>query len=341
MKIRSSELERFRLEGIIGEGAELQVFAATDAETGAQVVVKRAHPVLVGMAQHEAIDARIARTIELRIELTDAVCHLPELVAFTEPEPHNGYFGDSFENGYTVLIEERARGLPLAGSAMDGVKRMPIGLPQNLFALHPLNSHAERGLFSIHRDILDLVETFYCRGFLLLDLSPQNVFFDPLDGAIKVIDIGNLTVEQSATRRHEAVDLHNFYLELFKWYLTPEPPPQSLDGYAAPYGLDSVTMFRQNLEAMISRYSSGASDGWKDAAVGILHKVRERGYAGIAEFKSDFREYLSLEEERHKQFAQDDALMATWNQARDALREPYWRKFVFDAERDLQFYASG
>ena len=38
------DLARFKLEGLLGEGTDLQVFSATDTATGDAVVVKRPHP---------------------------------------------------------------------------------------------------------------------------------------------------------------------------------------------------------------------------------------------------------------------------------------------------------
>ena len=47
MEIEASGLSRFRLGDPIGEGADCQVFAATDLEDDAQVVIKRPHPSLI------------------------------------------------------------------------------------------------------------------------------------------------------------------------------------------------------------------------------------------------------------------------------------------------------
>ena len=111
------------------------------------------------------------------------------------------FFGDSMAEAYSVVVEERARGVPLVGSAIDGIKRHPIGAPQNLFAVHPVIAHRERGRFSIVREVLKVAEVINSAGALILDMRPQNIYFDPATAAITVIDIGGVTEERSASGR--------------------------------------------------------------------------------------------------------------------------------------------
>ena len=61
---------------------------------------------------------------------------------------------------------------------------------QNLFALHPLVQGAFEGRQSIFEQILDVEEALTRVDYLIMDLRPQNVFFDPKRGEITVIDIG-------------------------------------------------------------------------------------------------------------------------------------------------------
>ena len=49
-------LDRFRLEGLLGSGSDYEVHAATDVETGQQVVVKRPRPDYIARGLHTGID---------------------------------------------------------------------------------------------------------------------------------------------------------------------------------------------------------------------------------------------------------------------------------------------
>jgi serine/threonine protein kinase len=332
-----SFLERFRLDGLLGEGAELQVFAATDLETSRAVVVKRPHPALIGRLQHRDIERRLARVAELRRELADSLPHLSRLIEYVPPQPNDAYFGDSLEQSYAVIVEERARGLPLVGSALDGVKGIPIGLPQNLFVLHPLLAHAQKGGFTILRDLIEVVDAFYKRGHLLLDVRPQNVFFDPRDASITVIDVSSIAAERAATRRRAALDLHDFYLEIFKWYLTPNLPPENAAAYGKPYGMKSVAAFA-DLDGLLSEFSAMDQEPIRTLAMGIIQKVRKRGYRTLDEFSQDFGQYLALAQERYARLRESVPLVEAWMSARCNLSAPYWRKFLFDPDVDMVPY---
>ena len=338
MSIDEIGLDRFSLEGLLGEGADLQVFAATDIESGRQVVVKRPHPAYIERRQHRDIERRLLQVISLRQELGDSLPQLSRVIGCTSVDDHGDFFGDSLGHSYMVMVEERARGLPLVGSIVDGLKRRPIGLPQNLFALHPLVAHKEKGAFTIPRDILDVANAFYDAGHLILDLRPQNVFFDPRDATITVIDVGNITVERLATSRHTAVDLHDFYLELFKWYATPADPPEDAASYGAPYGMDSVPRFNQDLDGMFQGFSMVAWEPLSASATGIVQKIRQRGYQSIDEFRQEFDAYLGLAEHQYRQLSESANILAAWKTARGLLDEPYWGKFLFDANTDMACY---
>ena len=341
MTTNEVDLGRFRLEGLLGEGAELQVFAATDAETGRQVVVKRPHPTLIGRLQHRDIEERLARLISLRADPRNPLPSLSRLIGSSMTRNHDAYFGDSLGQSYTVTVEERARGLPLVASAMDGIKGAPIGLPQNLFAVHPLVRHREKGFSAILRDVLEVAEAFHKAGYLLLDLRPQNVFFDPKCATITVIDVGNMMVPRPETRRRAPLDLHDLYLELFKWYATLATPPEDAAAYESPYGMASVARFPQDLDRMVEEYSIGLEEPVRAVAIAILEKVRQRGYGGLDEFRRDLEEYILLSEERYSRLSESPLLGAAWRTAMDKLKEPYWTKYLFDADADLVAYESG
>ena len=255
MKITPSELERFRLEGKLGEGADSEVFAATDTETGLPVVVKRPHPTLIARGQHRSVEQRISNVIELRQRIGKDLPHVTKTVGYSEPSIHDAYFGDDLDEEYRIIVEERAAGVPLVASAIDGIKRHPIGAPQNLFAIHQVVPHSKRGRFGIVRDLLEVAEVFNAAGALILDMRPQNVYFEPESGNIAVIDIGGVTQELPGSGGRQPVDLHDFYLELFKWYVPIADPPADIEGYQHPIGMETVPMFNQNLDSMIRQHS--------------------------------------------------------------------------------------
>ena len=331
MEQQSDILRRFTLEGVLGEGAELQVFAATDTEIGRPVVVKRPHPAWVSRDQHRDVEQRLARTIAVREQLAHSLPHVPHLIAHTPAQNHDADFGDSLAQGYTVIVEERARGVPLVGSAVDGIKGAPVGLPQNLFALHPLAPHSRTGAFAIVRAVMEVAEVFYGAGHLLLDLSPQNVFYDPMDAAVTVIDVSNVAVQRAPTHRRGPLDIHDVCLELFRWYTTADDPPRDHAGYARPHGMESVSMFARDLERMSVAYSQIPSEPLKTAALTILERLRQRGYKGFDDFRRDFDGYMALASDRCRELAQSDHLVSAWRKASDQLGDPYWSKYLFDA----------
>ena len=338
MRTESAELKRFRLEGLLGEGADLQVFSAVDSENGRQVVVKRPHPALIGRRLHGDVDQSLARSVTLRQRFPNLSDRLPHLVDYLPAENHDSFFGDRLQIPYSVIVETRARGIPLVGGIVDGVKGHPIGLPQNLFALYPLVAHGSRGRFTIQRDILDIAERFHMAGFLPLDLRPQNVFFDPRDASISLVDLGQVTVERAPTRRQRIVDIHDFYLEFFKWYAVAGDAPTDPKAYGNPRGTDSVTMFPRDLDVMIEGFSTQPPGPSTRTAVNILKKVRERGYGDFALFRRDFEKYLSLAEERLDGLAGCSGQMDAWRRAAEMLFEPIWQRYLFDPQKDLAAY---
>ena len=321
-------LSQFQLHEKLGEGADSEAFAATDARTGAPVVVKRPHPMLIARRQHDAVERRIAKVINLRERLGDALPYTARMLAYTERANHDAYFGDTLGEPYTVTVEERAAGVPLVGSATDGIKRHPIGAPQNLFAIHPVVPHPQRSRFSIVRDILEVAAAFDDAGALILDMRPQNIYFDPATAAITVIDIGGVT-EASAPNSRTPLDLHDFYLELFKWYIPHSPPPTDANEYQHPIGMETIPMFDQNLDAMIRRHTEAADTTCNAAALDILHKVKARAYLDISAFRREFDALLTLLEAHYATLSQHEPIRQAWTTALNLLTTDYWRKFDF------------
>ncbi len=333
-----TELQRFRLEGKLGEGADSEVFAATNTNTGTSVVVKRPHPALIARAQHNAVERRIAKAISLRGRLGNKLPHLTTMLGYTQPTTHDEYFGDTLGEQYTVVVEERAPGIPLVGSAVDGIKRHPIGIPQNLFAVHPVVLHPRRGRFSVARDVLEVTEAFHTIGMLILDLRPQNIYFAPANAKITVIDIGGVAQERPADRREPPLDLHDFYLELFKWYIPHSHPPTDSTEYYRSFDIGSVPSFDRNLDALIRRHTENPSEPCGASALDILQKIKARAYATIQTFKQDFEPYLRLLEDQYAALSDHTPTTQAWQVAKAQLTNPYWRKFQFHPD-DLNPYA--
>ena len=326
------DLNQFKLDGKIGEGADSEVFAATDSATGDAVVVKRPHPMLILRGQHGAVERRMASAIALRERLGDTLPCVAKMIGYSQPACHDEHFGDALGEPYSVIVEERARGIPLVASAVDGIKRHPIGLPQNLFAIHPITPHLERSRFSILRDLLEVGRAFEHAGALILDMRPQNIYFHPGSATLTVIDIGGVTEPQPASGRKPPLDLHNFYLELFKWYIPHTTPPPQATGYAQPIGMETIPMFNQNLDTMIRQHTDAPGGDWHEAVINILRKVKARGYPGFDAFAADFEALLDLLNARYERLSNCEGVRKSWQEAAEWLTADYWRKYQFDAD---------
>lgn len=338
MELEVSGLSRFRLFGPIGEGADCQAFAATDLEDGSPIVIKRPHPTLIARGQHADAERRLLRSVSFQQVLGSASKHLAGVVAHCAVEPGTDYFGDSHDRPYMIVAERRAAGVPLVGSATDGIRRMPIGLPQQLFALHPVRGHPDRPRFCVALDVLEVAEAFLGQGLVLLDARPQNVFFDPKSATITLIDTGGATETKEATRRRPALDAHDFYVELLKWYVPLGGLPADTDGYAASHGMDSVPRFEQDLAAFKRAYESIPWGDIGEQGAAIIARVREREYSYPPDFRADFERLVGLYEERYEALAGDAASAAVWTEANRMFDLPYWRKFLFDPAADMTAY---
>ena len=332
------ELSRFRVEGLLGEGADVQVFAATDTMGGDAVVLKRPHPTLVQRGQHHEVEQQMRRVQSLRDELGDSLHHVVEVIGLAMADEQVSPFGGSSGQSYAVTVERRAKGLPLAGSRSDAIKGMPIGLPQNLFARHPVVAHRSRGAFSIAKDLMDAVEVFHGAGYLLLDLRPQNVFFDPLTAEVTITDLGGVVEPREATGRTPPLDFHDALVEVLKWYIPAGEPPARAGDYAGPHGMDSVPDFTRDIEAMLDAYSELPPSGLRHTATSVLQTIRRRGYGSLGTARCDLDRLRGLLMERYAELAGSQTASDAWTEAAGWLRDPAWGKFLFDAEADLGPY---
>ena len=334
------ELDRFKLEGFLGSGSDYEVHAATDSDTAKQVVIKRPNPDYITRGMHHGIDQLSEQLVQIHETVGASSPYVAHLVGYTELAQHNGYFGDSLKEEYRVLVEERAKGLPLISDIRDKFLGIPIGLPQNLFALYPLVPVSEERAFTIHEQIMDVEEAFHHVGHLLLDMRPQNVYFDPKKRRIKVIDIGTIPTQGPAAQGkvsggNQPRDIHDFYAEIFKFYATPNGPPSNVAGYGEPVGMRSIPHFDQQLDSLIRSFSVIENPLLKEAALGVLERIQSRGYASLGEFRKEFGQYLAVVADRNRNLPDLPGLTNVWVQAMENLSDKYWRKFLFDPDSDL------
>ena len=185
------------------------------------------------------------------------------------------------------LVEERAVGVPLIGSVADQVRGHPVGLPMNLFALHPSGAWLAKGFENPSLTALRVMERCFEMGWLAGDLGPRNVFYAPESGEATVIDLGNLRRSSPATARRAAFDVNDTLFEFFQFYATPDAAPESADAFAAV----SERRLSGSLERMaegLARSYAGAVKAQGDAARGILERIGRRGYVEVGRVSGGF-----------------------------------------------------
>ena len=330
MKLSSpKELIRFQLQELLGEGADLQVFAAMDIQSGEPVVVKRAHPSLVSRNMHRDVEARTLLQADLRTRMGN-VNGIVRLRMLTEPDSFAWYFGDDPGHPYSVQVEDRAKGIPLVGGISDRVRGHPVGLPLNLFVLHPARSYISYGHENPVFTVLGIIKRIYEMGYLAQDLGPQNVFYSPASGASRVIDLGTVREPSEDTRRRPAFDLNDILFDIFRLYSTPDMPPRDAVQFAQT-GDSGLSGTLERKAESLSRKFSATSAGRAEASLNILSAIGERGYVSLNQFRTDFQHYLAATESMDRNPATEEA----WHQAIQELRSPYWKKYLFDADSEL------
>ena len=311
----------------------MQVFAATDVESGLQCVVKRPHPSLISRNIHDDVERRMALQAELRSE-GGVRAGLPKLLTFTSPDTFGWYFGDDPGNPYAVQVEERAAGIPLLGSVSDQVRGYPVGLPLNLFALHPSTRHIERGIEDPALTVLGIIERCLELGYLAGDLGPRNLFYSPGTGVATAVDLGALRKPEPRSARYPAFDLNNILFEFFLFYTIPDGHPTSTDGYTHVSEQRLAGTLERMVTSVIERYSDLTNVEQRASAQVVLTNLAERHYQSVGEFRSDFEVYLT-EAAREPR---SEAVNHAWSSAVERLREPYWAKYLFDADSELASY---
>jgi hypothetical protein len=330
------DLDRYKITGILGMGADYEVRAAQDQETGQEVVLKRPVPQIISRQMHGPVEARTDRTLQFYDEVGRSIPYLPPLLGYTDRASHDAFYGDSLGQEYRVMVIARAPGIPLAGDVRARIMRVPIGLGQNLFALFPLAHPDNQTPFAVHQQLLDLEEQCFQAGYVLLDLGPQNVFYQPASNAITVIDPGDLVSPEgqptSRSRRHR--DIHDFYLEVLKFYTTPQHPPLEVNGYRDPYGLRPVISLEQELDEMAASFNK-TQDSTSSAILPIIARVRDRAYADFSDFRRDLTAYLEAIRIRNRNLPDLAQARRAWSEALQLLRADYWQRYLFNPEADL------
>jgi hypothetical protein len=337
--MQALDLERFSLRGLLGNGATYEVYEAIDRETGKDVVLKRPWAQCLRTSQHRSIDEQSGRLIDVQRLLAGKVPHISRLLGYAERSRHDAYFGDSLPQEYYVLVEERARGLPLVADIKDKFRGAPIGLGQNLFALYPLVRWSSGIGSSIFEQLLDVEEAFTRVNYLILDLRPQNVYFDPKRGEATVIDLGTLVDTQSASGSQPVPDVHDCLAELCKYYLAPHSPPTQLKAYREPFGMGPMLGFTKDLDRMIQSCATLPAGPLREIAVGMLERIKRRDYGSIVPFRCDLQRYLALRDERNQSLQDFSGLVGVWRDGMEMLRDKYWRKYLFNPESDLAQYS--
>ncbi len=340
-------LDRYEIIGLLGTGADYEVRAAVDRESGQQVVLKRPVPQAITRQMHGPIETRTDRTLEAYEELGGRVPRLSPLLGYTERASHASFYGDEVSQEYRVMVFARAQGIPLVGDVRARIIGVPIGLGQNLFALFPLvqpqKQPQSKDCWPVQRQLLDVEEQFYLSGRVLLDLGPQNVFYQPATGVITVIDSGDLVAvdEEPASRSRRRRDIHDFYLEMLKFYTTHQDLPDQVSGYRDTYGLRPVITLEEELGEMSGRLS-GQDNPAAKAMLDLIARVKQRDYADFSEFRRDLMAYLEEVRIRHQALTDLPQARQAWLDALELLRADPWKKYDFDAEVEFrQLSAAG
>ena len=235
------------------------------------------------------------------------------------------------------MVEERASGIPLMADLKARFTGVPIGVGQNLFALFPLIQPATTLPFVIQRQLLDLEEAFFQAGYVLLDLRPHNVFYQPATGRITVIDCGALA-DAHGVVSHRGVrppDIHDFYLEMLKFYTTPQLPPVQASSYREPYGIRPVVNFEGELDQMAQHFRAVANSSVQEAALTIIAQVRHRAYTTFQDFRQDLMAYLEAVHSMHQTLPNGIEARQAWTEALHWLRVDYWQRYRFAPETEL------
>ena len=332
------DLQRYRITGRLGAGADYEVRSAIDLESGAEVALKRPVPQAVSRRQHAAIEARTARLLQAYDRAGHAGGLLAPLLGYTDTAIHNAFFGDDLPEPYTVLIQARAPGIPLLGDLMSRITGVPVAAGQNLFAMFPLIQPTGAKPFPVHNQLLELEQAYLDAGYILMDLRPQNVFYQPGAARIQVIDSGALAgVDDPPPRGRPPLDVNDACLELLKFYATPDPPPQDAAGYREARGLRPVVNIPQELDEM-RRAITAANPEIAARGATMLDQIASRAYTDYRQFAADLNPWLEAIAARNQAAPNHPTAQAAWQEALQWLRADHWTRYQFNPQTDLAPY---
>jgi hypothetical protein len=330
------DLNRYEITGLLGNGADYEVRAAVDRETQQLVVLKRPVPQAISRQMHGSVEMRTDRTLEFYEKVGHRAPHLCPILGYTDRANHDDFYKDSLRQEYRVLVVARAKGIPLVGDVRARILRVPIGLAQNLFALFPLPHLEDHSAFAAQHQLVEMQEQILQSGYVLLDLNPQNVFYQPASNTISIIDSGDLIPPdgEGDRRNRRQRDIHDFYLEILKFYTTPQDPPADASGYRDPHGMRPVISLEEELDQIAISFGN-TPDPVRNAALYIIAKVRDRAYTNFADFRKDLTSYLEELRIRNRSLPELAEARQAWAEALKLLKADHWRRYLFDPDVDL------
>ena len=332
------DLDKYQLTGRLGIGADYEVRSGTDRETGKQVAIKRPVPQAISRDQHQTIESRTEKILQAFQDIGQSTDLVSRIIGYTERGMHDEFFGDDLRKEYQVIVEERATGIPLLGDMMSKFKGIPIGVGQNLFALFPLLQPTKVKPHPIQNRLLDLEEVYLEAGYIVLDLRPQNIYYQPGSGKIVIIDTGALVrLGDEPPRGRAPFDINDVCLEIVKFYTTADDPPVHTTGYREPRGIRPIISIEEELQEM-TRHLDECPPAIVAAGTKILDKIRTREYQEYAPFRADLATYLDGINERNAGLDDYSEKSQTWLDAALWLKEDYWKEFIFDPDSELAEY---
>ena len=185
---------------------------------------------------------------------------------------------------------------------------------------------------------MDLEEVYRSEGYIILDLRPKNIFYQPGSGRMVVIDTGSLArLDGEAPRGRPPYDINDACLEILKFYTTPVEPPVDASGYKEARGIRPIVNIGEELDEMARDLADCAPPVVETGSV-MLDKIRERAYTEYSQFRSDLTAYLDQIKKRNAALANATETNETWREAALWLKEDYWRGFLFDPDTELAGY---
>ena len=133
-------------------------------------------------------------------------------------------------------------------------------------------------------------------------------------------------------------DIHDFYLEMLKFYTTPQLPPVQASGYREPYGIRPVVDFERELDQMAQQFRAVANSRVQEAALTIIAQVRHRAYTAFQDFRHDLTAYLEAVHSMHQTLPNLTEARQAWTEALYWLRAGIGSAIVFSRNRPRRLH---